>query len=84
MTNKVDWLEDYEDLQRAVKVRNGIKLNIKGKRSLPLSIETENSTVNYKAVNILYISELSDTLISIGKIVKEGYKVTFKGNIIKV
>ena len=84
MTNKDDWLEDYEDLQGVVKVRNGVKLDIKGRGSLPLSIKTENSTVDYKAVNVLYVPELSDTLISIGEIAKKGYKATFEGNTVKV
>src|SRR5208337_860927 len=84
MTNKVDWLEDYEDIQGAVKVGNGVKLDIKGKGSLPLSIETNNSAVEYKAANILYIPGLSNTLISIEEMTREGHKVTFEGNTIKV
>jgi len=84
MMNKLDWLEDYEDLSGSVKVRNGVKLNIKGKGSLPLSIKTENGTIDYKVANILYIPELLDTLISIGEIAKEEHKVTFKSNAIKI
>src|SRR5208337_5057311 len=84
MTNKVDWLEDYEDIQGAVKVGNGVKLDIKGKGSLPLSIETDNGTVEYKAANVLYVPELSDTLISIGEIAREGHTATFEGNAVKV
>src|SRR5208337_60221 len=84
MTNMVDWLEDYEDIQGAVKVRNGVKLNIKGKGSLLLSIETDNSTIEYKAANVLYVPGLSDTLISIEEITREGYTVTFEGNTVNV
>ena len=84
MTNKVEWLEDYEDLRGAVKVRNGVKLDIKGKGSLPLSRETNNGRVDYKATNVLYIPELSDTLISIGEIAKEGHKATFEGNAVRI
>src|SRR5208283_3361494 len=84
MTNKVDWLEDYEDVQGVVKVRNGVKLDIKRKGSLPLSIETDNGAVEYKAVNVLYVLELSDTLISIGEIAREGHTVMFEGNTVKV
>jgi len=84
MTNKVEWLEDYEDLRGAVKVGNGVKLYIKGKGSLPLSIETNNGTVDYKAANVLYVPELSDTLISIGEIAKEGHKATFEGNAVRI
>src|SRR5208337_1345776 len=48
------------------------------------SIETDNGTVEYKAANVLYVPELSDTLISIGEIAREGHKATFKGNAMKV
>jgi len=34
--------------------------------------------------NILYIPELSDTLISIGEIAREGHTVMFEGNTMKV
>ena len=84
MTNKLDWWEEYKDLWGSVKVGNGVKLDIKGKGSLLLSIETEKGAMDYKAINMLYVPELSDTLISIGEITKEGHKATFKGNTIKV
>ena len=67
-----------------MKVRNRVKLDIKGKGSLPLSIETNNGTVDYKAANVLYVPELSDTLISIGEIAKEGHKATFEGNAVRI
>ena len=67
-----------------MKIRNEIKLNIKGKESLFFSIETENSAVDYKVANVLYVLKLSDTLISIGEIVREGHKATFEGNAVKV
>ena len=84
MMNKLDWLEEYEDLWGSVKVRNRVKLDIKRKGSLPLSIETKKGAVDYKAVNMLYVSKLLDILISIGEIAREGHKATFEGNIIKV
>jgi len=84
MTNKVNWLEDYKDIQGAVKVGNRVKLNIKGKGSLPLSIETDNGAIKYKVANILYVPGLSDTLISIGEIVRERHKVMFEGNAVKI
>ena len=78
MTNRLDWLEDYEDIRGSVKVSDDMKLEIKGKGSMPLSIETDEGTVNYNAVNVLYIPELSDTLLSIGEITCEGNKATFE------
>src|SRR5271169_333806 len=85
MMNQLDWLEDFEDIQGAsIKVGNGTKLEIKGKGSMPLSIETEDGTIEYEAVNVLYIPELTDTLISIGEIAREGHKVIFDKNALRV
>src|SRR5271169_5085330 len=78
MTNCLDWLEDYEDIQGSVMVGDGTNLEIKGKGSMPLSIETDEGTVNYNVENILYIPELSDTLLSIEEIAWEGNKATFE------
>src|SRR5271169_4362313 len=85
MTNQLDWLEDFEDIQGAsVKVGNGMRLKIKGKGSMPLSIETEDGTVEYEAANVLYVHELTDLLISIGEITREGHKVIFDKNALRV
>src|SRR5271169_965843 len=85
MTNQLDWLEDFEDLQGAsVKVDNGMKFEIKGKGSMPLSIETEDGTVEYEAANVLYVPELMDTLISMGEIAREGHKAIFDKNALRV
>ncbi len=78
MTNHLDWLEDYEDIQGSVKVGDGTKLDIKGKGSMPLSIKTEEGTVNYNVVNVLYIPELLDTLLLIGEIIRKGNKAIFE------
>src|SRR5271157_4823790 len=81
MTNQLDWLDDYEELRgKTVKVGNGIELTIKGKGSLPLSIETESGTVSYEVIDILYMPELCETLLSIGEIAKEGHQVIFDRN----
>jgi len=78
MTNQSDWLEDFEELEGAsVKVGNGMELAIIGKGSLPLTIETEKGTVDYEVANVLCVPELSDTLLSIGEIAREGHKAIF-------
>ena len=61
-----------------------MELMIKGKGSLPLSIETESSTVSYEAIDVLYVPELCETLLSIGEIVKEGHQVIFDGNAVLI
>ena len=85
MTNQPDWLEDYEELNEAhMKVGNRTELTIKGKGSLPLTIKTEEGDMEYDVPNVLYVPELTDTLISIGEIAKEGHTATFSGNAVKV
>ena len=85
MMNKLEWLEEYEELKGAsVKAGNGARLDIKEKGSLSLSISMENGAVEYEVMNILYVLELSDILISIREITREGHKVTFQGNSVKV
>src|SRR5271169_5085511 len=51
---------------------------------MPLSIETEDSTIEYEAVNVLYVPKLTDRLISIGEITREGHKVIFNKNALRV
>ena len=63
---------------------NGVKLSIEGKGSLPLSIIIKDGVIEYKVANVLYIPKLSNTLISIGEIAKEGYKVMFEGNAMRI
>ncbi len=85
MTNQSDWLEDYEELEGAyMKVGDGTKLAIKGKGLLPLTIKTIDGDVEYEALNVLYVPELTDTLLSIGEIAKEGHTATFKGNAVQI
>ena len=80
MTNKLEWLEDFEELNGTVAIRDGTKLMIKRKGSLPLSIRMEEGVVDYEVERVLYIPDLSDTLLSIGEIAKEGHKAIFEGN----
>ena len=68
MTNQIEWLESFEDLKGTVKVGDSSKLDIKGKGSLPLMIQTKKGPVEYEAANVLYVPKLTDTLLSIGKI----------------
>ena len=85
MTNQSDWLEDYEELEVTyMKVGDGTKLAIKGKRLLPLTIKTTDGDVEYEAPNVLYVPKLTDTLLSIGEITKEGHTATFKGNAVQI
>src|SRR5271169_5582652 len=51
---------------------------------MPLSIETEECTMSYDAADVLYVPELSDTLLSIEEIAKEGHKATFDKDGVKV
>src|SRR5208282_4564599 len=73
MTNQPEWLEDFEELKEVyMKVGDGSKLAIEGKGLLPLTIKTPDGDVEYDAPNVLYVPGLTDTLLSIGEIAREG------------
>src|SRR5208337_1273959 len=64
MTNQPEWLEDFEELKEVyMKVRDGTKLVIEGKGSLPLTIKTPEGDVEYAALNVLYVPGLTNTIL---------------------
>src|SRR5208337_2199118 len=80
-----EWLEDFEELKEVyMKVGDRSKLAIKGKGSLLLTIKTPDGDVEYDALNVLYVPGLTDTLLSIGEIAREGHMAIFNGNAVEV
>ena len=45
MMNQLEWLEEYEESNRLVKVGNGIELKVKGKGTLVLDILKEDEEI---------------------------------------
>lgn len=78
ISRREDWMIDVKTCSTLVLAANNQKLDVLKKGTVTICVTNGKNTENVAIEDVLYVPELAANLLSVSKITKKGYKVSFK------